>query len=243
MRYAGELVEAGAVPSEIYAALYEQDSLARLQLRGRILARTQDRTRRPARTHRRAERGLRSDRRAADRHRGRDQPDARHRRHRSGRDPGRATHRRIQDQLSQPHAQGRLQRDWPSSSAAAGTKRRPARSPTRRWPRPKRRCLTLCARPCDNSAAAGGIVHRAATESYPKIVLPNSLPSRSSIARSVPPPHASMTERLGLDSYREARTQSMEVRVRWPNHSKPAADARPTTRRSVAASSPRSPPS
>jgi len=38
--YAGDLVEAGAVPSEIYAALYEQDSLARLQLRGRILART-----------------------------------------------------------------------------------------------------------------------------------------------------------------------------------------------------------
>ena len=40
-RYAGELVDAGAVPSEIYAALYEQDSLPRLQLRGRILARTQ----------------------------------------------------------------------------------------------------------------------------------------------------------------------------------------------------------
>jgi phosphoesterase RecJ-like protein len=40
MRYAGDLIEAGAVPSEIYAALYEQDSLARLQLRGRILART-----------------------------------------------------------------------------------------------------------------------------------------------------------------------------------------------------------
>jgi phosphoesterase RecJ-like protein len=41
LRYAGDLVEAGAVPSEIFAALYEQDSLARLQLRGRILARTQ----------------------------------------------------------------------------------------------------------------------------------------------------------------------------------------------------------
>jgi phosphoesterase RecJ-like protein len=41
LRYAGELVEAGAVPSEIYAALYEQDSLTRLKLRGRILARTQ----------------------------------------------------------------------------------------------------------------------------------------------------------------------------------------------------------
>jgi len=40
MRYAGDLIEAGAVPSEIYAAIYEQDSLARLQLRGRILART-----------------------------------------------------------------------------------------------------------------------------------------------------------------------------------------------------------
>lgn len=40
MRYAGDLIEAGAVPSEIYASLYEQDTLARLQLRGRILART-----------------------------------------------------------------------------------------------------------------------------------------------------------------------------------------------------------
>jgi phosphoesterase RecJ-like protein len=40
LRYAGELVEAGAVPSEIYASLYEQDTLARLKLRGRILART-----------------------------------------------------------------------------------------------------------------------------------------------------------------------------------------------------------
>src|SRR6185437_1356108 len=40
LRYAGELIEAGAVPSEIFAALYEQDSLPRLQLRGRILART-----------------------------------------------------------------------------------------------------------------------------------------------------------------------------------------------------------
>jgi phosphoesterase RecJ-like protein len=40
MRCAAELIEAGAVPSEIYAALYEQDTLPRLQLRGRILART-----------------------------------------------------------------------------------------------------------------------------------------------------------------------------------------------------------
>ena len=41
LRYAGELVDAGAVPSDIYAHLYEQDSLARLKLRGRILARTE----------------------------------------------------------------------------------------------------------------------------------------------------------------------------------------------------------
>ena len=47
----GELVDAGAVPSEIYTALYEQDTLARLQLRGRILARTEDRARRPAGPH------------------------------------------------------------------------------------------------------------------------------------------------------------------------------------------------
>jgi phosphoesterase RecJ-like protein len=40
LRYAAELIEAGAVPSEIFNSLYEQDSLARLQLRGRILART-----------------------------------------------------------------------------------------------------------------------------------------------------------------------------------------------------------
>lgn len=41
LRDAGELIEAGAVPSEIFNCLYEQDSLARLQLRGRILARTE----------------------------------------------------------------------------------------------------------------------------------------------------------------------------------------------------------
>ncbi len=41
LRHAAELVEAGAVPSELYAELYEQDSLARLKLRGRILARTE----------------------------------------------------------------------------------------------------------------------------------------------------------------------------------------------------------
>ena len=40
-RAGGDLVDAGAVPSEIYAALYEQDSLPRLKLRGRILARTE----------------------------------------------------------------------------------------------------------------------------------------------------------------------------------------------------------
>ena len=37
-RYIGRLVDAGAKPPELYAALYEQDSLARLILRGRILA-------------------------------------------------------------------------------------------------------------------------------------------------------------------------------------------------------------
>ena len=40
-RFAGQLVDAGARPNEIYNALYEQDTLARLQLRGRILAGTQ----------------------------------------------------------------------------------------------------------------------------------------------------------------------------------------------------------
>ncbi len=37
-RVAGKLVDAGARPNEIYNSLYEQDTLARLQLRGRILA-------------------------------------------------------------------------------------------------------------------------------------------------------------------------------------------------------------
>jgi phosphoesterase RecJ-like protein len=41
LRIAAKLVDAGAVPQEIYTALYEQDSLARLKLRGRIIARTQ----------------------------------------------------------------------------------------------------------------------------------------------------------------------------------------------------------
>jgi len=41
LRIAAKLVDAGAVPQEIYTALYEQDTLARLQLRGRIVARTQ----------------------------------------------------------------------------------------------------------------------------------------------------------------------------------------------------------
>ncbi len=40
LRSAAELVEAGASPGEIFNDLYEQDTLARLQLRGRILART-----------------------------------------------------------------------------------------------------------------------------------------------------------------------------------------------------------
>lgn len=39
-RCAGRLIDAGASPTEIYGDLYERDSLARVQLRGRILART-----------------------------------------------------------------------------------------------------------------------------------------------------------------------------------------------------------
>lgn len=39
-RFAGRLVDAGAVPQEIYTALYERDTLARIQLIGRIMART-----------------------------------------------------------------------------------------------------------------------------------------------------------------------------------------------------------
>jgi bifunctional oligoribonuclease and PAP phosphatase NrnA len=40
LRVTGRLIEAGAHPQAIYTELYEQDTLARLQLRGRILART-----------------------------------------------------------------------------------------------------------------------------------------------------------------------------------------------------------
>lgn len=40
-RFAGRLVDAGAVPQEIYTALYERDTLARIQLIGRIIARAQ----------------------------------------------------------------------------------------------------------------------------------------------------------------------------------------------------------
>jgi phosphoesterase RecJ-like protein len=40
LRVAARLIEAGAHPQSIYTELYEQDTLARLQLRGRILART-----------------------------------------------------------------------------------------------------------------------------------------------------------------------------------------------------------
>ena len=40
-RFAAQLVDAGAVPQEIYTALYERDTLARIQLIGRIIARAQ----------------------------------------------------------------------------------------------------------------------------------------------------------------------------------------------------------
>lgn len=40
-RYGAKLIDAGARPDEIYAALYEHDTLARLKLVGRILARTE----------------------------------------------------------------------------------------------------------------------------------------------------------------------------------------------------------
>jgi phosphoesterase RecJ-like protein len=41
LRIAAKLVDAGAVPQEIYGQLYEQDTLARVKLRGRILSRTE----------------------------------------------------------------------------------------------------------------------------------------------------------------------------------------------------------
>ena len=41
LRIAAQLVDAGAVPQDIYASLYEQDTLGRLRLRGIVLARTE----------------------------------------------------------------------------------------------------------------------------------------------------------------------------------------------------------
>lgn len=41
-RVIGDLLECGAVPSEIYSDLYEQDTIGRVRLRGRILSRTND---------------------------------------------------------------------------------------------------------------------------------------------------------------------------------------------------------
>ncbi len=41
-RVAAQLVECGAVPSEIYGDLYERDTIGRVRLRGRVLARTTD---------------------------------------------------------------------------------------------------------------------------------------------------------------------------------------------------------
>ena len=41
LRIAAKLVDAGAVPQDIYASLYEQDTLGRLRLRGMVLARTE----------------------------------------------------------------------------------------------------------------------------------------------------------------------------------------------------------
>lgn len=41
-RVVAELVEAGAVPSEIYGDLYERDTIGRVRLRGRILSRATD---------------------------------------------------------------------------------------------------------------------------------------------------------------------------------------------------------
>ena len=41
LRVAGSLVDAGAVPQEIYSDIYEQDTVGRLRLRGLVLARTE----------------------------------------------------------------------------------------------------------------------------------------------------------------------------------------------------------
>ena len=136
MRYAGDLIEAGAVPAEIYGAALRARHAARLQLRGRILARTKTELDGPTGAHTAA---LAEDFEATgalpSRHRGRDQHDA---------GASRALEVAV-ILVEQPTGgfklsfrsrtpEGQLQRDWPRILAAADTKRRPAHSPTHRWP-------------------------------------------------------------------------------------------------------------
>ena len=71
------------------------------------------------------------------------------RRHAGGRDLRRAAERRLQDQLPQP-LRTSIAASWPRSSAAAATRRRPARFCKARWPRCSRSSLTLFARRCDS---------------------------------------------------------------------------------------------
>ena len=90
LRLAARLVDAGAAPDQLYKQLYENDSLARLQLIGRALAHTQ--TELDGRLiHTWLELAdFAASRGRALRQRGHHQHDAFGRRHRGGRDPGRA---------------------------------------------------------------------------------------------------------------------------------------------------------
>ena len=76
LRLAARLVEAGAMPDQLYKELYENDSHARLQLIGRALVHTQTRTGRAVDLHVARPSGFRRQRRVALRQRGHHQHDA-----------------------------------------------------------------------------------------------------------------------------------------------------------------------
>ena len=92
-RFGGQLVDAGASPAAIYNAIYEQDTFARVQLRGRVSGASPDRTGWPVGVHLGDAGGFCGDRRCGRRHRRRRQHDTRNQRHRSSRNFRRATRR------------------------------------------------------------------------------------------------------------------------------------------------------
>ena len=136
---AARLVAAGAKPHAVFAALYEQNSLARLLLQGRILIEREIASRRPAAVDRdHAGRFTRS-RRRTDRYGGRHQPAARRGGRRGGAAVPGARTAGNESQLAEPFGRSMSARS-PSNSAAADTARPPACAFPARSPRRSRRC-------------------------------------------------------------------------------------------------------